>query len=93
MSSVLLSFSLSMFAVAQGLRSLIHDCMELSSSDILSGGADICNCKSSANELYMIECESRIWHLAVVTRLERVEDDSDYTKNVQRYWKGAVRDS
>ena len=36
---------------------------------------------------------SRIWHLAVVTRLERVEDDSDYTKNVQRYWKGAVRDS
>ena len=34
---------------------------------------------------------SRIWHLAVVTRLERVEDDSDYTKNVQRYWKGAVR--
>ena len=36
---------------------------------------------------------SRIWHLAVVTRLERLEDDSDYTKNVQRYWKGAVRDS
>ena len=36
---------------------------------------------------------SRIWHLAVVTRLEKVEDDSDYTKNVQRYWKGAVRDS
>ena len=35
----------------------------------------------------------RMWHLAVVTRLERVEDDSDYTKNVQRYWKGAVRDS
>ena len=29
----------------------------------------------------------------MVTRLERVEDDSDYTKNVQRYWKGAVRDS
>ena len=36
---------------------------------------------------------SRIWHLAVVTRLERVEDDSDYTYNVQRYWKGAFRDS
>ena len=29
-----------------------------SSSDILSGGADICNCKSSANEWCMIECES-----------------------------------
>ena len=39
------------------------------------------------------DTSSRIWHLAVVTRLERVEDDSDYTKNVQRYWKGAVRDS
>ena len=32
------------------LTSLMHDCMEYSSSDILSGGADICNCKSSANE-------------------------------------------
>ena len=45
---------------------------------------------------FLIICShpsSRIWHLAVVTRLERVEDDSDYTKNVQRYWKGAVRDS
>ena len=40
-----------------------------------------------------LKTSSRIWHLAVVTRLERVEDDSDYTKNVQRYWKGAVRDS
>ena len=58
MSSVLLSLSLSMFAVAQALTSLIHDCIEWSSSDILSGGADICNCKSSANEWCMIECES-----------------------------------
>ena len=46
----LLSLSLSMFAVAQALASLMHDCVELSSSDILSGGADICSCKSSANE-------------------------------------------
>ena len=37
MSSVLLSLSLSMFAVAKALTSLIHDCGELSSSDILSG--------------------------------------------------------
>ena len=58
MSSVLLSLSWSMFAVAQALTSLIHDCIEWSSSDILSGGADICNCKSSANEWCMIECES-----------------------------------
>ena len=57
-SYVLLSLSLSMFAVAQALTSLIHDCIELSSSDILSRGADICNCKSSANDLCMIECES-----------------------------------
>ena len=41
----------------------------------------------------LLRTSSGIWHLAVVTRLERVEDDSDYTKNVQRYWKGAVRDS
>ena len=51
---VIKSLSLSMFAVAQALTSLIHDCMECSSSDILFGGADICNCKSSANELCMI---------------------------------------
>ena len=50
MSSVLLSLSLSMFAVAQALTSLIHYCIELSSSDYLSGGADMCNSKSSANE-------------------------------------------
>ena len=36
------------------LTSLIHDCIERSSSDIPSGGADICNCKSSANEWCMI---------------------------------------
>ena len=48
MSSVLLSLSLSMFAVTQALTSLIHDCIELSSLGILSGEADICNCMSSA---------------------------------------------
>ena len=58
MSSVLLSLSLSMFAVAQDLTSPMHDCIECSSSDILSGGADICNCRSSANEWCMTECES-----------------------------------
>ena len=57
MSSVLLSLCLSMFAVAQALTSHIHDCIECSSSGILSGRADICNCKSSANESCMIECE------------------------------------
>ena len=34
---------------------LIHDCIERCSSDILSGGADICHCKSSAIEWCMIE--------------------------------------
>ena len=57
MSSFLL-FSLIMFAVAQALASLIHDCIERSGSDILSGVADICYCKSSANEWCMTECES-----------------------------------
>ena len=54
MSSVLLSLSSSMFAVAQAFTSLIHDCIEGSSSDALSGGTDICNCMSSANEWCMI---------------------------------------
>ena len=58
MSSVLLSISLSMFAVLQALTSHIHDCIEGSSSDFQSGGADICNCMSSANEWRMIECVS-----------------------------------
>ena len=49
MSSVFLLLSLSMFAVAQPLTSHIYDFIELSSSDILLEGADICNCKSSAN--------------------------------------------
>ena len=44
MVSVLLSLSSCMFAVAQALTSPIHDCIERSSSDILSGGADISNC-------------------------------------------------
>ena len=47
-----------MFAVAKALTSFIHDCIDWSSSDILSGGADICNCMSSVNEWCMIECES-----------------------------------
>ena len=50
MSSVLLSLSLSMFADAQALKSHIHDSIECSKSDILSGGADISSCKLSANE-------------------------------------------
>ena len=54
----LVAIWLSMFEVAQALISLIHDFIECRSSDITSGGADICNCKSSANEWYMIECES-----------------------------------
>ena len=58
MSSFLLSLSLSMFSVAQPLTSLIHDSIERSSSDISSGGAAICSCMSSANELCMIEYES-----------------------------------
>ena len=48
MSYVLL-LSLSMFAVVQVLTSHIHNCIERSSSDILSWGADICGCKSSIN--------------------------------------------
>ena len=43
MSSVLLSLSLSMFAVDQALASHMHDCIESCSSDISSGGADICD--------------------------------------------------
>ena len=54
MSYVLLSLSISMFAVTQDLTSPMHDCIEQSSLDILSGGADICNC----NEWCMIEYES-----------------------------------
>ena len=50
MSSVLLSLGSSMFAVTQALTSLMHDCIEISSSGIPSGGADICNRMSSANE-------------------------------------------
>ena len=47
-----------MFTVAQALTSLRHDCIEWSSSNISSGGADICNCKSTANEWYIMECTS-----------------------------------
>ena len=72
MSSVLLSLSLSMFTVAQALTSLIHDCIEWSSSDILSGGADICNCKSSANEWCMIECESIMADKGLIHMVKRI---------------------
>ena len=58
MSSVTLSISLGMFAVAQTMTSIIHDFIERSSSDMSSGGANICTCKSAANEWCMIECES-----------------------------------
>ena len=37
---------------------ITHDCLELSGSDILLEGAVICNCMPSANEWFMIECES-----------------------------------
>ena len=57
MNTVLLSLTFSMFAFARALTSPMHDCIERSSSDILSGGADICICMSSANEWCMIECE------------------------------------
>ena len=72
MSSVLLSLSLSMFAVAQALTSLIHDCIEGSRSDILSGGAYICNCKSSANEWCMIECESIMAGKSLIYMVKRI---------------------
>ena len=49
-ASITLLTYLKMFTVAQALTSLMHDCIERSSSDILSGGADICNYKLSANE-------------------------------------------
>ena len=57
MSYVLLSLSSCMIAVAQALTSLIHDCI-VCRTDIPSERADICYCKSSANEWRMIECES-----------------------------------
>ena len=72
MSSVLLSLSLSMFADAQALTSLIHDCVQWSSSDILSGGADICNCKSSTNEWCMIECESIMADKGLIYMVKRI---------------------
>ena len=58
MSSVLLSLRLSMLTAAQASTSPIHDCIERRCSDILTRGADICNCKLSANEWCMIESES-----------------------------------
>ena len=61
-----------MFTVAQALTSLIHDCIEWSSSDILSGGADICNCKSSASEWCMIECESIMADKGLIYMVKRI---------------------
>ena len=58
MSYVLLALTLSIFAVAQYLTSHMHDCIQCSSSDILSEGADNCNCTSSANDWCMLESES-----------------------------------
>ena len=40
------------------LTSPMHDCIKECDLDILSGGADNCNCRSTANEWCMIECES-----------------------------------
>ena len=37
-----------------------------SRSDILSWGADICNCKSSANQWCMIDCESIIAEIDLI---------------------------
>ena len=72
MSSVLLSLSFGMFAVAQSLASLIHDCIERSGSDILFGGADICNCKSSADECCMIECKSIMADNGLIYMVKRI---------------------
>ena len=72
MRSVLLSLSLGMFAVAQDLKSLIHNCIEWCSTDNLSGGADISNCKSSENEWCMIECESIMADKRLIYKVKRI---------------------
>ena len=56
MNSEFLILSFSMFAIAQALTYHMHNCIEWSSSSILSGGADICNSKSFAIEWSMIVC-------------------------------------
>ena len=61
-----------MFVGAHAFTSLIHDCIEWFSSDILSGGADICNCMSSANEWCMIECESIIADKGLLYMVKRI---------------------
>ena len=66
------SLSLSTFAVAQALTPHMHDCIELSSSDIRPGGADICNCKSSANEWRMIVCELTLADKGYVHMVKRI---------------------
>ena len=37
-----------------------------------SGGADICNCKSSANKCCMIECESIMVDKGLIYMLKRI---------------------
>ena len=69
---VLLSLCLDMFAVAQALTSHIHDCIERISSDILSGQADICSCKSSVNQWCIIECESIMADKGLIYMVKRL---------------------
>ena len=89
MSSVLLSLSLSMFAVTQALPSLTHDCIVWRCSDILLGGADICNCRSSANEWCLIECESIMVDKALTYMEKSTGSRSDFEEHqiVQEQWQ------
>ena len=77
MSFVLLSLSLSMFAVAYALISHMHDCIELSSLYILSGEADICNYMSSENEWCVIECESIIVDKVLICMVISIEPGTE----------------
>ena len=58
--SVLFSLNSRMLTFAQATMSLMHDCIELSSFDMISGKAGICNCMSLANKWCVIECDSLI---------------------------------
>ena len=77
MSSVLLSLILRMIPVVQALTSPIHDCIERSSLDILSGGANICSCMSSVNEWCMIECESIMADKGLIYIVKRIGPSTD----------------
>ena len=72
MSSVLLSLSLGMFAVAHALTSHTHNFLELSISDILFWGADISSCKSSANKWCVIECESTMTEKGIACMVKSI---------------------